>query len=153
MQHRTRNLFLYAILFLLGVPALIHGTFGVFNYEHSERMNRVLWTQYPISLTVPYLVLALLFLFHCAVQKGRPLKTAYCGALAAWLCMMVFSIYLLVTVPSEIGPTGGALTVALTPFLYIPFLFLPYFFGSVGSMGWNEKAKGEGDKPEHEARQ
>ncbi len=154
MEHRTRNLYLFAILFLLGVPGLVHRTFGIINSQHSEGIAKNFWTQFPISLTVPYLVLALLFLLHSAFLKDESLKISYCGAIAAWSCMMFLSISLIFRIDStKIGPTGATITVVLTPIRYIPFLVLPYFFASIGGMVWNRKAKGEGDKPEHEARQ
>ena len=156
MQHRTRNLFLFAILFLLGVPGLVHRTFGM-HYYYSDGITKVargFWTQFPISLTVPYLLLALLFLLHSAFLKDESLKISYCGAIAAWLCMMFLGISLIFRIDStKIGPTSASIDVALTPFLFIPFLVLPYFFGAIGGMCWNRKAKGEGDKPEYEARQ
>ena len=104
-------------------------------------LARTFWIQFSVSTTIPYVVLALLFLAHCDLLRSRSRWSAYLGAVAAWLAMMGFSAYLILhalTTPAKIGPTGATLAVALTPFFYVPFLFVPYAVGAIVGAFWNK---------------
>jgi FtsH-binding integral membrane protein len=143
MSKRNSIKYCFAIFFLFGVPALAHFLAGEYYVSHSsDRLTKGFWAQYPISLTIPFLVLAILFLVHCALLKAKSQRSAYSGAIAAWLVMMGVTVYLIAIVPTKIGPTGAALTTGLTPFFYIPFLVVPYLFGALGGgILWNRSDK------------
>jgi hypothetical protein len=128
-------------IFLVAIPALIHVFFGGLYAANADAIGRAFWMPFVVSTTIPYVFLALLFLAHCGRLKLNRRRSAYCGAVLAWLAMMVFSISLVSPTHSRIGPTGATLTIALTPFCYLPFLFGPYVFGAIIGMFWNDKWK------------
>jgi hypothetical protein len=144
MSKRNSIKYCFAIFFLFGVPALFHFLAGEYYVSRSsDRLTKGFWAQYPISLTIPFLVLAILFLVHCAILKAKSQRSAYSGAIAAWLLMMLISCHLTFVDPFRfaVGPTGAILTVALTPFAHLSLIIFPYFLGAVGGFAWDKRAK------------
>lgn len=92
----------------------------------------------PVSSTLPFIFLALLFLAHCFDRKSRSRMPAYCGAGAAWLSMMGFTIFIIAQYRSPHLSSTIGIAVMLTPFCYLPFLFVPYAIGATVGMLWNK---------------
>jgi uncharacterized membrane protein YhaH (DUF805 family) len=91
----------------------------------------------PISTTIPYFFLALLFLAHCFDLKSRSRRSAYCGAVMAWVAMMASTVFIIFHIPGKMTSTMG-LAVAFTPFCYIPFLVVPYIVGAIVGRLWTK---------------
>lgn len=158
---------LFALVFLVAIPAMVHALFeGQYvatsdgrpvSYRYVElppgspvkgayvatpdQGRRWYWVG-PISNTLPFVFLALLFLAHCGRLRSRSLKSAYYGAVAAWLGMMGFTVYIILHYHSPHLSSTIGIAVMLTPFFYLPFLFVPYAVGSFVGMFWH-KWKGE----------
>ena len=100
----------------------------------------------PVSSTLPFIFLALLFLAHCFDLKSRSRMSAYCGAIAAWLSMMGFTIFIIAQYRSPHRSSTEGIGIMLAPFRYLPFLFVPYVFGATVGMLWNKWAKWKNGK-------
>lgn len=137
MNKRNATKIIFATV-LIVVPASIHAIFGVIHASNAVGLARKFWIQYPLSMTIPYIFLGLLFLAHCDFLKTKSRTSAYSGAIGAWLGMMTYSSSLVFRSYSEIGPTGATLAVVLTPFFYLPFLILPYAVGTAVGILWNK---------------
>jgi hypothetical protein len=125
----------FAVLFLISIPACIHAAWkGLYKVNEDQ-------TFYigPISSTLPFVFLALLFLAHCIDLKNSSHKPAYICATISWMAMMSFTSFLLSQeyAPPVSSTTGVA--VVLTPFFYIPFLFVPYFTGLITFRLWQKR--------------
>ena len=152
--------FWFAIAFV-AIPALVHALFEgqyVVNsdgrpvtYEFVERFNspakgayvanpdvgrRTFWIG-PVSSTLPFVFLALLFLAHCGRIKSKSRRSAFCGSVAAWLGMMAFTIFVISHPPSPHLSSTIGIAAALTPFCYIPFLFSSYVVGAIVGAFWS----------------
>jgi hypothetical protein len=68
--------------------------------------------------------------------------SAYCGAIAAWLSMMSFTLYIIAQYRGPHLSSTTGIGVMLAPFRYLPFLVVPYAVGSVIGRFWR-KWKGE----------
>lgn len=135
MDRRNTAALLFASVGLIAIPALVH---AMFKGAYMPKDAGTFWIG-PISTTLPYVFLALLFFAHCIVLKSRPRTSAYCGALIAWLCMMVFTAFLISQPPAPRMTSTMGIAAALTPFIYIPFLVLPYFVGTIFGSLWTKK--------------
>jgi hypothetical protein len=102
--------------------------------------RRTFWIG-PVSSTLPFIFLVLLFLTHCGRLKSKSRRSAYCGALAAWLSMMGFTIYVVSHTRSMHLSSTIGIAVVLTPFCYIPFLFLPYIAGTIVGIFCNKRIR------------
>ena len=90
----------------------------------------------PISTTLPFVFLAILFLAHYFDLKSQSCKPAYCGLFLAWPCMMAFTTFIILQTPVPRMTSTMAIAVFLTPFLYIPLIVLPYFAGMLAGDFW-----------------
>ena len=89
-DHMNRDVvkWLFTIIFLVAVPALVHSLYqGA--YKGASGGTNVIG---PICTTIPYLFLVILFLANCFDLKARSRRTAYCGAIMAWLAMMAVTL-------------------------------------------------------------
>ena len=125
----------FAVLFLVSIPACIHASRkGLYKVNEDQ-------TFYigPISSTLPFVFLALLFLAHCIDLKNESHKPAYICATISWMAMISFTGFLLSQdyVPPVSSTTGVA--ILLTPFFYLPFLFVPYFTGLITFRLWKKR--------------
>ena len=135
MDARNSIALLFALVILIAIPFFLHASCeGAYKPEG--------WGTFwigPISTTLPYVFLALLFLAHCFDRKSKSLTPAYCGAVTAWLCMMAFTVFLIFQTPGPRVTSTMGIAVGLTPFFYIPFLVLPYAAGSIVGWLWTKK--------------
>ncbi|MEN6365630.1 MAG: hypothetical protein ABFC88_02315 [Thermoguttaceae bacterium] len=123
----------FAIIVLVVIPAVVHTLLvGAYKFEYGGTF----WIG-PISTTVPYVFLTLLFLAHCFDLKSRSRRSAYCGAVMAWIGMMAFTIFIVSHTPGRMTSTMG-LAMAFTPVCYIPFLVVPYIVGAIGGRFWTK---------------
>ncbi len=134
MVPRVISAISFAVLFLISVPACIHAARnGLYKLNDDQ-------TFYigPVSSTLPFVFLALVFLAHCRDLKNQSHKSAYICATISWMAMMSFTGFLLSQnyVPPVSSTTGIAAT--LTPFFYLPFLFVPYFTGLIAFALWKK---------------
>lgn len=138
MDARGPMALLFAFLFLVTVPAIVHASFeGAYK---PEGLGGTFWIG-PISTTLPYIFLALVFLAHCHDIGSKSQKRAYVGAIMAWMSMMAFTLYLVSQDPgNELSSTLG-IAVGATPFFYIPLLALPYFAGVIAVRLWTSGGK------------
>ena len=97
----------------------------------------------PISSTLPFVFLALLFLAHCFDLKARSRMSAYCGAIAAWLSMMSLTLYIIAQYRGPHLSSTTGIGIMLAPFCYLPFLVVPYIVGAIVGMFWG-RWKGKG---------
>ncbi len=130
----------FAIVFLIAIPVLVHALYrGAYKVNPTD--HETFWIG-PISTTIPYVFLTLLFLAHCFDLKSKSRRSAYCGAIVAWVAMMAFTVFILVShTPGRMTSTMG-LAMAFTPVCYIPFLIVPYVVGaSIGALWsrWKDK--------------
>jgi hypothetical protein len=128
----------FTIVFLIAIPAWVHtllkGSFVV----NPDRDGWTFWVG-PISTTIPYVFLALLFLSHCFDLKSKSRRSAYCGAVMAWVGMMAFTVFLTFQAP---GPSRGAfigLAMGVTDVCYVPFLVVPYIVGTIVGRIWTKR--------------
>jgi hypothetical protein len=143
---------LFAIIVLVTIPASVH---VITSIDHAARcvspVARWYWTSMPVSVTIPYVSLALMFGLHClSIDKTQSRRAAYCGAILAWSIMMWFSVRALCLSDSQIervGPTGATLGLYLGPFFAIGYVIVIYAIGAyVGSLSgrfsrWREQRK------------
>jgi hypothetical protein len=128
----------FSTVFLVAIPVLVHVLFEGAYVVNPDTSHRTFWIG-PVSTTTPYLFLAILFLAHCGRLKSKSRRSAYCGAVMAWLGMMGFTIFLVFQTPGPQHSSTMGIAVALTPFCYVPFLFVPYFVGTVVGTCWNDR--------------
>ena len=129
MNSRSTTALVFAAAFLVAIPAGVHTLLGGPYVVDPEGCRRTFWIG-PISTTVPFAALAVLFFTHLCILRSRSPASAYLGAIAAWLSMTGFTIFLTSQVPGpELSSTMG-IAVMLTPFFYFPFLVVPYAIGS-----------------------
>ncbi len=131
-----------SILFALAmviIPALFHFGRGI------QNDGGAFWPEI-ISTSGPYVFLALLFLAH--FQKSQ--RSAYCGAITAWLIMVGCTVYLIFLTPSPKGESMLAIVVVL-PIVSIPYLILPSFISGATAgrvwAKWEEKAQKRCQEP------
>ena len=136
MNSRDAIKFRFAIA-LVAIPAVVHAVFEGSYVINPGKDHQTFWIG-PISTTIPYLFLALLFLAHCDLLKSKPRRSAYCGAIMAWLGMMAFTTFLICQTPGPKMSSTMGIAVGLTPFCYIPFLFVPYTGGTIGGALWTK---------------
>lgn len=125
MNARTPLALLFALTFLITIPTFVH---ALWMGAYKPNDLRTFWIG-PISTTIPYVVLALLFLAHCFNLKSKSQRSAYCGAIMAWLSMMAFTVFLIFQTPGPKLSSTMGIAALFTPFCYIPFLVLPYIIG------------------------
>jgi hypothetical protein len=125
----------FTIVFLLVIPASVHTLFEGAYVVNPDAYRRTFWIG-PVSTTVPYLILTVSFLAHCSMLKSHSRRSAYCGAVAAWLGMMAFTIFLIFQNPGPKHSSTMAIAVGLTPFFYIPVLFFSYILGTILDAFW-----------------
>jgi len=126
------NMLLFAIV-SVAIPAFFH-TLCEGAYKPDDL--RTFWIG-PISTTIPYVFLAVLFLAHYLNSQ----RSAYCGASMAWLSMMAFTVFVVSQTPGpKISSTMG-IAVVLSPFAYIPYLVLPYIVGTIVGELWTWREK------------
>ena len=134
---RTRLIQLLFAAFLVGVPFWIpYPPRG--SYVAAGRKLGTLWI-FPVSSTLPFVFLALVFLAHCerrtrsrsSATHANSLRPAYLGASLAWAAMIAFTIWIAFQNPGPRGSSTLGIAVALTPFMYVPFLVFPYFLGAL----------------------
>jgi hypothetical protein len=171
-MNRTNTVFYYfAIVLLVAIPALVHTFFqGAYvvtsdgkplSYTYikpppnspepgkyvvnPDPGRRGYWVG-PISSTLPFIFLALLFLAHCFDLRSTSRLPAYCGAIAAWISMMGFTLYIIgqYRAPRLSSTTG--IGIMLTPFRYLPFFLVPYGLGTIGGKLWNRWGGGKDGK-------
>ena len=141
-MNRNIILSLFTIFFLIAVPASVHSSYqGVYTGAKGGENGIG-----PICTTIPYLFLVILFLANCFDLKSKSRRTAYCGAVMAWLAMMSVTLSIISHPPSpNLSPDG--MIVALTPLAYIPFLVIPYIVGVITGRIWtkwkDKKVNGE----------
>ncbi len=117
----------------VAIPALVHLSWrGFYMLEGSEG---ALWIG-PISTTLPFVFLAMLFLAHYFNIKSQSCKPAYCGLILAWPCMMAFTIFIILQTPAPRMTSTMPINMVLTPFFYIPLVVLPYFVGTLTGDFW-----------------
>ncbi|MCE5303004.1 MAG: hypothetical protein LLF97_07835 [Planctomycetaceae bacterium] len=121
----------FAIGFLLAVPVLVH---ALFRGAYKVPDHGTFWIG-PISTSIPYVFLTLLFLAHCVDLGLKPRRSAYCGAVAAWIGMMALTLFIVCHTPGHMTSTMG-LAMAFTPVCYLPFLVVPYFVGTIVGKLW-----------------
>ena len=141
---RINRIKLWFTIFLVGVPALVHalrtGSYVVDPANHST-----FWIG-PVSTTLPFVFLALLFLAHCERDKRSRSasavstfpRSAYWGAAMAWLAMMAFTLFLVSHPPGSKTSSTMAIAVMLTPFFYIPWLLAGYTVGALVGRFWGK---------------
>lgn len=122
-------------LSLVIIPAFVHA-FRMGSYK-SEVFGGTYWVG-PISTTVPYVGLAMLFLAHCYDLKPCVRRSAYATAAIAWLSMMAFTVFLICQNPDPNATSTTGISMVLTPFFFTPFLIIPYLVGSIISMFWTK---------------
>ena len=150
MNRRNAIAVWFAMAFLIAIPASVHVLFEG-QYTVKNDLGQWCWTYWvgPVSNTLPYILLALMFLVHChflALQSRRP---AYCGAIAAWLGMMSFTVFIVSQTPNPQISRYGGIVVVMTPFLYIPYLVVPYLVGMAVGVFWRRKRRDR--RARHEA--
>ncbi|MDZ7617468.1 MAG: hypothetical protein U1E05_10715 [Patescibacteria group bacterium] len=123
----------FAIVVLFAIPVVIH---TLCRGAYKVPPDGTFWIG-PISTTMPYVFLALLFLAHCFALKSRSRRSAYCGAIMAWISMMAFTVFIVSHTPGRMTSTMG-LAMAFTPVCYIPFLVVPYIIGAIGGRLWTK---------------
>jgi len=122
---------LFALSWLVAVPLFVHAlNKGAYQPEGMGTF----WIG-PISTTVPYVFLALLFIVHSALSR-RP---AYCGAGVAWLSMMAFTLFLIFQTPGSDKSSTIGIAVALTPLFYFPLFIVPYVAGTTAGVLWEKR--------------
>jgi hypothetical protein len=136
----------FAIL-LVAVPALIHALFRGSYVVDPDGYRRTFWIG-PISTTIPFVFLALLFLAHCqrykrsgSVSATFP-KSAYWGSAMAWLAMIAFTLFVASQPPGPKVSSTMAIAVVMTPFFYVPLLLFPYAFGTIVGRFWSKWTMG-----------
>ena len=152
---------LFAIVFLVAIPTVVHALFrGHYvvtsdgrpvsyryvelppgspvngKYVANPDPGRQGYWIGPISSTLPFVFLALLFLAHCFDLKARSRTPAYCGAIAAWLSMMSFTLYIIAQYRSPHLSSTTGIGIMLAPFRYLPFLVVPYIVGAIVGRLW-----------------
>jgi len=125
----------FALMFLIAVPVFVH---VLCKGAYKPNDQSTFWIG-PVSTTVPYVFLAVLFLAHCAVLKSKSRRSAYCGAIMAWLSMMAFTVFLISQTPGPKISSTMVFAAAFTPLFYIPFLVLPYIVGVIASWLWQKQ--------------
>jgi hypothetical protein len=74
--------------------------------------------------------------------------SAYCGAGAAWLSMMGFTIFIIAQYRSPHLSSTIGIGIMLAPFRYLPFLVVPYGLGATAGALWNKWVKWKDGKRE-----
>jgi len=124
----------FATIFLIAIPALVH---ALCRGAYKVPPDGTFWIG-PISTTIPYVFLTLLFLAHCFDLKSKSRRSAYCGAIMAWIGMMAFTVFIISHTPGKMTSTMG-IAMGLTPFCYIPSLFSFYIAGTIVDLFWSNK--------------
>jgi hypothetical protein len=123
----------FTLVFLIVIPALVHALYqGVYKLDNGG----IFWIG-PISTTIPFFFLAILFLAHCFNLKSQSRRSAYCGAIMAWVAMMAFTIFIISHPTGHMTSTMG-IAMSLGPFFYIPFLVVPYIIGKIIGEIWTK---------------
>ncbi len=131
MATRNDTAFRLALLFLIVLPVCVH---TIFKGSYKPYDARTFWIG-PISTTVPYVFLTLLFGAHCFDLKSRSRRAPYFGAISAWVCMMALTVFIVMQPRGPDVTSTMGIAMGLTPVVYIPFLALPYIVGaSIGSL-------------------
>jgi len=118
VREENINAILFALV-LVVIPVFFHSAWGIQNDPGT------FWPAI-ISISGPYVFLALLFLSR--FQKSQ--RSAFFGAVVAWLCMMAVTVYLAFWVPEPKGESRLAMLVVF-PFVSIPYLILPSYLAGV----------------------
>ncbi len=140
---RTSTINLGFAILLVGVPALINALYTGSYLVNPDGDVRTFWIG-PISTTLPFAFLALIFLAHCERYKRNRSalaistfpRSAYLGAAMAWLAMMAFTLFLHSQTPGPKTSSTMAIAVISTPFFYIPLLLPAYAFGAIVGRLW-----------------
>ena len=129
---------------LVGIPGMAHAV-NLSRFVGPLGQETIRWES-PISATIPYVLLMLIFLAHCERYERKRTKTtmpvfphAACwGAAAAWAAMLWYSVQLIeeLATPSRLSSTMG-IGVMLSPFIYMPFLVVPYAAGAVAGSAYS----------------
>lgn len=124
MDRSTRTT-LYLAALLVGVPEIVNAIYSGSYVIDPDGNRRTFWIG-PISTTVPFVILAIVFFSHRAVSRA-----AYWGAGAAWLSMMGLTMFLISQAPGPQSSSTMAIAVLFTPICYLPVLVVPYALGTV----------------------
>lgn len=129
---------------LVGIPGMAHAV----NMSRSVGPlgQEIIRWEFPISATIPYVLLMLIFLAHCERYERKRKKSvlpvfphaACLGAAAAWGAMLWYSVQLIaeLATPARLSSTMG-IGVMLTPFIYMPFLVVPYAAGALAGSAYS----------------
>ncbi len=137
----------FAAIVLVALPAAVHAM-NVGLYVIDSNGNHSTFAIGPISTTLPYVCLALVFLAHSELFRALSFHTAYGGAVLAWMCMMAFTMFIISHPRGPALSSTGGIAVFFTPFFYIPFLVVGYLVGAVSGRLY-ERLRSNG--AEHEA--
>jgi hypothetical protein len=135
--------------FLVGVPAVVHFLHTGAYVHNTATDHRTFWIG-PISTTLPFGLLALLFLAHSRAgqtdSRTSPFsRSVIFGTLLAWAAMMAFTEFLIHLTPGQQNSSTMGIAIMLTPFLYLPLLVVPYAIGAVAgrvSSRWRVRSPG-----------
>jgi len=106
----------------------------------------------PYSTSIPYAVLALIFLVHrfgfnSLVDRSgftsESHRGAYCGASMAWLSMMTFTVFIICQTYQPRSSAFVGIVMVRTFYWYIPLLVLPYIIGAIVGKLWTKKEEGK----------
>ncbi len=133
MNKKQPSIFAFALFPLVIIPAMVHLSLQGAYVLNPQGYQRTFWIG-PISTTMPYVALSLLFLFHATStlkRKDSSLFTPYLSASLSWLSMMSFTLFLTNQAPGPASSSTMVIAVILTPLFYIPFLIGSYAIGTI----------------------
>ena len=141
MTSRASENRLWFTMFLVGVPVVVHALLTGSYVMDNGGDPRTFWIG-PISTTVPFVLLAVLFLAHYArTQRSESVPTAaFWGATVAWLAMIALTTFIVWLPPGPKTSSTMAIAVLSTPLLYIPILAVSYPVGAIAGRFWGRTA-------------
>lgn len=142
MINQNANVVLFALV-AVAIPALIH---TVWQGSYQPEGLGTFWIG-PVSTTIPFVCLSVLFLAHCYDLEPTRRRSAYCGAGLAWICMMALTVLLIFQPPGPKVSSTMGIAVGLTPIIYLPLLAVPYLLGALIGKLWTKRE----EKKEREA--
>ena len=120
---------LFAAIVLVLSPAALHSTFEGSYVVNRQGTERVFWIG-PISTTIPFVLLAIVFLVHCLTRKAATHLPAYTGAVLALIAMTILTYYFISHPRGPDRASTMAIAVFFTPPLYVPIMVISYAIGS-----------------------
>ncbi len=127
---KTRWIFMAVAFALVTLVAatIVHNIFrGPYFVNYAVGSRLTFWVG-PISSTIPFVLLACIFLTHRVishVRRSTPFSS-YTGMTIAWCAMMAFTIFLVGQEPGDKLSSTMALAIGLTPFFYLPIMCIAY---------------------------